>query len=466
MNKKIIKYVLFCVWVGVVFSGMGFADSSALKEYIKIGLKNNLLLKQQQMSLQKSLQVLREAKGMFLPSISIESRYSRAGGGRVIEMPIGDLVNPTHLALNQLLMMNGLEPAFPGDIPNEVIPFLREQEHETKLRVVQPVFQPGIYYNLKIKKSMNSIEKGKMHVLKRQLVEDIKTAFYNYAKSLKIKELILNTKELLKENLALNKSLFKNHKRTEEVVFRAKAELSNLEQQLEVAQKNCRMSASYFNFLLDRPLDTGIQPMKIKGKKDKPDFREYQLESLVTQALKSRKEFFQLQKAINATESTIGLHKSKWFPTVTAVFDYGFQGETYRFSKEDDYWMGNLVFSWNLYNGGQDIARKNQAVLQKKQLTFQERELENKIRLEVQEAYLDLMGAKKNITFMKDSLISRKETFSIVSTKYQQGMVPQIEFMKARNDFTTAEINFFVAVFDYYIKESHLERVSALYDLK
>ncbi len=45
-------------------------------------------------------------------------------------------------------------------------------------------------------------------------------------------------------------------------------------------------------------------------------------------------------------------------------------------------------------------------------------------------------------------------------------MVPQIEHIKARDDYTSAEISHIIAIYDYYIKEAQLERVSAMYALK
>ena len=431
----------------------------ALGKYVEIGLKSNLLLKQQEFSLKKSLQALKEAKGMFWPSVSIEARYSRAGGGRVIEFPVGDLVNPIHLTLNQLLGAQGLVPGFPGNIPNETIPFLREEEHETKLRIVQPVFQPGIYYNLKIKKDLTGIEKAKLKVFKRQLTADIKTAYFNYMKALKVKDLLVETRGLLEENLRLSESLFKNHKETEEVVFRSKAELSHLDQQQAEAEKNVQLAVSYFNFLLNRPLDTEIE---IDSGGGKPVYKEYELKELISRALRHRSEFLQVRGAIEAANHTAGLHKSSILPSVTAVLDYGFQGETYSFTGKDDYWMGSLVLSWNLFRGGQDAAKKNQALYQKKRLETQHLELENKIKLQVKEAFYNLEVARKAVISTGDALNSSKEAFFIVSKKYREGMVPQIEYMKARNDFTAAGINNIIAIYDYYIKEARLEQVSAL----
>jgi hypothetical protein len=45
-------------------------------------------------------------------------------------------------------------------------------------------------------------------------------------------------------------------------------------------------------------------------------------------------------------------------------------------------------------------------------------------------------------------------------------MVPQIEHIKARDDYTNAEISHIIAIYDYYIKEALLERVSAMDALK
>ncbi|MGD2085813.1 MAG: TolC family protein [Candidatus Aminicenantes bacterium] len=441
-------------WVGAESGGIAVLD-----KYIEIGLKSNLALKQQEFSLKKSLKALREAKGMFLPSISIEARYSRAGGGRVIDVPSGDMVNPIHRTLNQLLMVHGFTPVYPANIPNQRIPFLRETEHDTKLRLVQPIFQPAIYYNVKIKKDLTGIERARLDVFKRQLTADIKNAYFKYLQAVKVKELLDNTRELLAENLRLSGSLFRNHKVTEEVVFRSKAELSTLDQQREEAEKDKRMAAAYFNFLLNRPLETGIE---LHAAAEKPVVKDYNWEKLAAHALQHRSEFRQLQEAVNAARHTVGLHKSSILPSVSAVFDYGFQGEKYRFTGNDDYWMGSLLLSWNLFRGGQDTARKNQALYEKKRLETQQKELENQIKLQVKEAYYHLEVAKKAIISTHDTLKSQKEAFSIIAKKYEQGVVPQIEHIKARNDYTNAEISHIIAIYDYYIKEAHLERVSAM----
>lgn len=432
-----------------------------LEHYIQTGMENNLSLQQHQFSLKQSIQALKEARGMFLPSVSIEARYSRAGGGRIIEFPVGDLMNPVYQSLNQLLTVHGQVPGFPQHIPNEEIPFLREKEHETKLHVVQPVFQPAIYFNAKIKKSLTRMEEAKVKAFKRQLTADIKSAYYNYIKTVEVVKLLDETRKLMQENVRVSESLFRNHKRTEEVVLRAKAELSKLDQQRTEAQKNVLMAAAYFNFLLNRPLDETIRiDSGVRNHRNITPAGE--LKTFERSALNHREELTQLYSAIAAASQSVKMHGSSVLPTVTGVFDYGFQGEKYRFNGQDDYWMASLVLSWNLFRGGRDKAEKQKAMLEKKRLEAQHKELEHRLRLQVREAWHALQVAHASEASTADQESARKEAFRIVAKKYEQGMVPQIEYIQAQNDLTQASVAHIIARFDVAVKQAQLERAAAM----
>lgn len=431
-----------------------------LDQYVKTGMANNLALKQQNFSLQQSMQALKEARGMFLPTVSIEARYSRAGGGRKIQFPVGDLMNPVYQGLNQLLAVHGQAAGFPQSIPNEEIPFLREEEHETKLRVVQPLFQPAIYFNAKIKKSLTRLEEAKVKAFKRQLAMDIKSAYYNYIKTAEVVELLDETRKLLQENVRVSDSLFRNHKRTEEVVLRAKAELSKLDQQRAEARKNLTMATSYFNFLLNRPMDEKIE-IEASAFEAASFANNQGLEQLEASAMKHREELTQLLEAGYAAAQNAKRHGAAVLPRVTGVLDYGFQGEKYRFTGQDDYWMASLVVSWNLFRGGRDKANRTKALLEKKRLDAQRMELEQRLRLQVREAWYGLQAARAAVASASDQEKARKEAFRIVAKKYEQGMVPQIEYIKAQNDLTQASVTLIVARCDAAVQQVQLERAAA-----
>jgi outer membrane protein len=440
----------------------GLRGQSVLEHYVRQGLESNLALQQKEFSLEKSLQALREAKGMFLPSLGIEARYSGAGGGRTIDFPLGDLMNPVHQTLNQLLQMNGLQPAFPGNLENIAFPFYRSREQDTRLRLIQPLFQPALLFNKKIKTELSQVENAAYLAFARQLVAEIKTAYFNHLKTIKLKELLDETRGLLAENVRVSRALFDNQNVTEEVVFRSQAELSKLEQQRLDAEKNVNLSRSYFNFLLNRPLDAAIDIQEVFPPLFPASPDNAAMES---RSLQQREELQQLQHAITAAANHVRLNKSALLPGITLVVDYGFQGETYRFNKQDDYWMASLVLSWNLFNGFQNDARKKQAQLEKRILEKQSQETEIRIRLQLQDAARSLQVARQVLAAAEETQRSAEASFMIIAKKYEQQMVPQIEYIQASNELTAARTAQLIAGFDLHIKEAQLEAAAALYPL-
>ena len=130
------KIVSFLLFSAVIFQVQ--AQNSPLDGYIKEALKNNLALKQQQLSYKSSLQALEEAKALFLPTFSVEARYSMARGGRIIDIPTGDLVNPVYDNLNLLNRISEANipnypniPVYPS-IENQQTRFLRENRTRNK----------------------------------------------------------------------------------------------------------------------------------------------------------------------------------------------------------------------------------------------------------------------------------------------------------------------------------------------
>jgi outer membrane protein len=448
-------FLFFVLW-------RGLQSQNVLEQYIQEGLENNLALQQKDFSLEKSLQALREAKGMFLPSLGVEARFSAAGGGRTIDFPLGDLMNPIHQTLNQLLKMNGLQPDFPGNLANINFPFYRPREQDTRLRLVQPIFQPALYFNKRIKAELSGAENAGYRAFARQLVAEIKTAYFNHLKTVTVKGLLDETRLLLEENVRVSQALFDNQNVTEEVLFRSRAELSKLEQQRLEAEKNVTLSRSYFNFLLNRFLDTPItiQENSLPLFPSNPDSV-----AMESRSLQQREELQQLNYAISAAGNHVKLNQSTILPGIAAVIDYGFQGEKYRFTKKDDYWMASLLLSWNLFNGFQDDARKKQALLGKKILEKQLQEAEVRIRLQLQDATRSLQVARQVLTAANETQLSAEASFLIISKKYEQQMVPQIEYIQARNEFTAARANQLVSVYDVYIKEAQLELATGLYPL-
>ena len=180
-NDYKMKRTVTIIYFALLFTKFGIAQQSAiLDSYIKQGLDNNLAIQQQNLNLEKSLLALKEANGLFYPNISLESQYTSAKGGRSIDLPIGDLLNPVYSSLNQILQNMGNQGGFP-QIDNQKIQFLPNDYHDSKMRIILPLINAEIYYNRKIKREM---QKGKYKTADKKGIIEISG---DYQKSYNLK---------------------------------------------------------------------------------------------------------------------------------------------------------------------------------------------------------------------------------------------------------------------------------------
>lgn len=441
-------------WLFFLFVIPVTAAQKPLEQYIQMGLENNLALQQEDFSLQQAQAALREARGMFLPRISLNARYSRAKGGRKIDIPIGDLFNPVYSSLNALM---GVQ-AFPTDLENRSIPFLREREHDTKIRVTQPVFEPRIYFNAKIKKELSRIESSSKQAFARELIAEIKQAFFNYLKTENLLDLLSETGLLLQENLDVSQSLYENDKVTQANVYRAEAELAEWEQSLAQAEKHNDAARSYFNFLLNRELDAPIERQSFQDS----TFVLPPLQETIDAALSNRQELFQLRRSIDIAGHQVRLHRSSFLPSVSVAADYGFQGKEYSFTEKDDYWMASAVASWNLFNGFQDKNQIQMAKLEKRRQQLKLEQVKNQLRMDVRSKHYAVQVAERSKEAARKKRRSAQKAFEIIKQRYNEGIVPHIEFIDSRHMLTQAEINDLNATYDYWIHVAQLEKTMGI----
>jgi outer membrane protein len=298
---------------------MTIAQSQILDAYIQEGVKSNLQLLQEDLNYEKSVENLNVARALFLPQLSANTSYSWAHGGRKITIPVGDLMNPVYSTLNQLTGTN----AFP-QIQNSTTQFLPNDFHDTKLRVIQPILNPEIYFNYKAQKNLISVQQAQRNAYENELRFNITSAYYQFLESEEAVKILKETKILLQQLLSLNKKLVANEKATNDVVFNAEYELDRIEQQLVEAEKNNAVSISYFNFLLNRELNSAIE-------KDTTISAAlastYDLTELTNDAMANRQEIKQLEYGTQASDNLLMLNKrSALFPKISAVGDAGYQG--------------------------------------------------------------------------------------------------------------------------------------------
>ncbi len=418
-----------------------------LELYVRLGIEQNLALRQQRVKQDQTAEEAREAFGAMLPSITFDTRYSEFSGDR---LDFGDLINPAYAGLNQVTGQNRYPTNLSLKIPNK---------QETRLRLIQPILQPRALFGYRIRRELRDAESAQLEIATRDLIAEIKTAYFNYAKSVHVVELYAQTLQLLEENLRVSQKLVENQQATLDVVYRAKAELSDIEQKKADAERQLSDARRYFNFLLNRPDDDAIvlDSDTLAGISLVPS-----IDSVMRSGAGRRPEVRQIERGMAAARNNVKFNNSAYLPTVALAVDFGFQGENYRLDGRNDMTTVSVVASWNLFNGGQDRARRRQAALDSQRLSLKKEELLRLIDLQVHQAYGAAITAQEAQSVSRDRLESARRSFELVSRKYAEGMASQVEYLDARTNYTASAINQILTTYDFMIKYAQLERDAAL----
>ena len=427
----------------------GQVGSDPLGGYIREALGANPGLKQQRLALYGREAAVRQARGLFLPSVMLDARYSDMQGG----LDLGDLVNPAYRALNQITGSN----QFPTDIDGR-FPYAQE----TRVRVVQPLFNASIVGNYQVNARLKDAQDARVRGAARQLAADVQLAYTDHARAARVVDVYRATLALVKENLRVAERLVANGKVTADAVHRAEAARLEVEQQLADAEQKRDASAGRFNLLLGRDLDARIDLVADSLLLGPVALTE---EEVVVRALRAREELEQTTAGVRAAEAQQRIARASYLPNLSIAVDYGVQGNDYRFSRDNDFAMVSVVASWNVFNGLQDAARTEQASLEVERTRVQRADVERHVELHARTAYESVKVGEKAVQAAVARGAAARRSYELVSRRYEEGMASTLELLDARTAFTNAELNRVLTVHDYFARRVELERAAALRDI-
>ena len=442
---KYITSAVFLVLSG--FSNTGFAQPQ-LDKYIQYGLVNNESIKQQQFLLEKNLYALKEAKSLFLPNVSFNGGYTLAGGGRTVDVPIGDLMNPVYSTLNQLTASNN----FP-QVKNRNILLNPNNFYDVKLHILYPIINAELVYNKKIKSQQYDLQKIEIDVYKRELAKEIKIAYYNYLQATAAIQIYENALLLVKENERINTSLFNNDKVNRTAVIRSTNEVTKINAQLNTGKQTQANAKAYFNFLLNQPLTTELLTDPINNIPD--------VSIINDTAVNKREELLKLNTAKAINDNLIALANAYKKPKLNSFLDIGSQGFDFKVNNKTPYYFLGLSLEYNIFSGGKNKNRVKQAEADAKNITSQTSYVEQQLRLQVKISVNTFKAAVINYQAAVSQVSASEKYYKDMLRIYKEGTSIFIELLDAQNQLVSARLQANISLYDTWIKQAEIERANA-----
>ena len=444
----------FMLMMLLSFGALG--QSEILNNYVQEGLKNSQTLKQQNFQLQKAVFALSEAKTLFKPNINFNTTLSAAQGGRKIEIPIGDLVNPVYTTLNKLTSSN----SFP-QIQNTSEQLVPRDFYDVRVRTTMPLINAELKYNQAIKQDQITMQQSEIQVYKRELVRDIKLAYINYLKATEAIKVYENALKILRESERVNESLIKNGLANPTVLVRTRNEISKINAEFDNSRGNQKNAAAYFNFLLNK------------------DFTEkITLDSLSKDGLKSelaeghREELDKIQTGISINRQLLGINQSYKKFKIGASLDLGSQGRFAQIASTDKNFFApntfvllGISFDLPVYSFGRNQLKVKQSEMEIASLDAQMQQVRNQLDLQAELAKNSLNSAKEIYESKASQVSTAERYYRDMFRRYKEGNLNFIELLDAQTQTTTAQLQQSISLYDVWIKWVELERAKASFQL-
>jgi outer membrane protein len=443
--------ILFAIFIQVLFSVIRASAQDPLDTYIEEGLRSNLTLKQKKNTYQQSKNALTIARTYFMPSVNLLADYTSGQGGRAISIPVGDLMNPVYSTLNQLTESDN----FP-QIENVNQDFFPHNFYDAKIRTSVPLINTDLIINRSISQQKVLLSEYEVNAYQRELVRDIKIAYYNYRAALAAVEIYESAFDLVTRNVAVNESLAKNGKSLPANYLRSKSELEKVKADINSAKRQAENAGKYFNFLLNRPLDSEIDAsfnIAIPTNQQQTD----------PASIANREELYMLKTAQGISASSLQLYKMSRLPKVNAFFDVGSQASNWQYNNDSKYYLLGVQLSVPLFQGMRNNMQIRQSRIDVDNARLNLDRSTAQLQIAADIAANNVVTNQQNYEAAKEQLTAARSYYNLVDKGYQQGVNTLIEFIDARNQLTGAELQLTLRHYEVLEAAAQVERETSSY---
>jgi outer membrane protein TolC len=408
--------------------GMKMID---LREVCTLTLKNHEQILIARKEIDKSRLLPKKANSIMLPKVNLYGEYREYEDDITFEAELGAITLP---------------------------PIITVPEHQTggNFEIVQPLYK-GSWLPRKEQAKQSVIrDKEEYYEVAQAILFQASQIYYEVVKS---KQLVTLTHEILKlveEEKRVARARYEEGAVTEDAVLNADLKITSTQSKL--IEYNNRLTLT--REILQRFIGEDIGPYDVLSPAEQPT-ADGELPDLIGIALDNRHDYRKALVLGDLAQADLRLAKSRFHPSLESSWDY-FSVDNPSYYQDTDYWIFAVQLTIPLYEGGLrhlDVKEKKENIIQAE---LAARDLNKNIRLEVEEALLQIKtmeGVLDNLRKQED--LARKN-YDIVSAKFKFGAASSVDLNQAISTLDAVQTEFVVKKIDLQIAMLKLEKTIGL----
>ena len=298
-----------------------------------------------------------------------------------------------------------------------------------------------------------------LHSDQSQLMLDITNSYWSYYKAMEFRRSVEENLSQMAAHLVDIQNMLQQGLATNNDVLKVKVQLNNVELMYMDADNAVQLALLGLNNTLGLPLNTDIEITS------KPEFKTINVASpqtLIEQAMVSRPEMKAMELRVKASQASVTVAQSAWYPQIAASANYLYASPNSRIFPSVDRFNGTWdvgvslgIDIWNWQTAEHQSAQAK-ASLEQSQVGLTQ--LKDAVTLDVTSSYLSAMKAKHKVGKAEEGTAQAQENYRITNSRFKSGLVINSELLDAETALLQANINYTSAVVDFLLASAALQR--------
>jgi outer membrane protein TolC len=409
-----------------------------LEDAVKLALKQHPAIEASDAQVKAAATKIDQARAGYLPKLNYSESWQRSN-------------NPVFVFSSLLTQHQFTENNFavgPLNRPEAMNNF------QSRISVEQPIYDAGM-----TRKAKHAAELGRDMATEQSrrtsmdVVAGVARTYYGAvlaAEALKVAE---EARKSAEADLARAETIRAAGMATDADVLSIRVHLASVREQLIRRTNDVELSRAALNDALGVPLS---QRYDLTTPLAAVPLSAIPLEEYSKRGLIERPELRQARLAAQIGETQTSLARSALLPMV--VFQAAFEADRQRFvDRGGANWISAVGMRWNLFNGGEDKARIEEARQQTRQARAIARRGESAVRLQVESAYLDWKAAQERIEVAGAAVAAAQESLRITQNRYSNGLATVTDLLRTETALLETRTRRLAAVHDQRVAAAMLE---------
>lgn len=456
-RRKIILRSLFMTLAGLaLLSGVSAQDSAyslSVKEAVDYAAKNSRQVKNALLGIDLQRQTNKEITAAAYPQLS-----GSVGATYYPNVAVQSFPNFIAAAAYGVLVQEGVKTGSgnpivpPSDFGIVEAQFGTKYNASAGVDFSQLLFDGQVFVGLQARRTAMDFASKTAEVTQEQIKANVYKIYYQLLagrQQLSTIEANISRFEKLVDD---TKEIFKNGFAEKLDVSKAEVSLTNLRTEKLKVENQLHTALLGLKLLIGMParqqlILTDTLPEEIYSQELLDQQFEYS----------ERPEYEQLELNKKLNEYNIKRYKLSYLPTVSLTSSYYqlAQRNKFNFFKSGEPWFPSssigVRINVPLFDGFAKAARVKMARVQLEQTKNSIEDLEMTIDKEISEARINIRSSVATMEYQKKNMQLAEEVYNQTKLKYEQGLGSNLEITNSQTELTTAQNNYYAALYDAII---------------